>query len=456
MLNNHRQISTQIVTDACCVYRREIVQPSNAFATILRGREIAYEAAHSPTIPSSMPNYTHDQIRELYGELDQKTRRLQENEYLLHTPLIDAWREKSSWLEEEECPLPKFRLESNDPVSYLSTGLSNNPRTKTHVNDKENIRGSFRTSIADRTSISPSPMVFNVQVDFQKFTPTNSETPSYIPEIIPTLANISELMDTDSLIDLDEETTVTYERVKISSPTVMENPHETELCKPMNNEDNLPIDNLIRIVRAIHDYHFVYDEINEKDTIKSSSEDQIEVNSSDFLYAKADEDNDDDQFEDLYERYITNLDEYVSMLKQLDNFQQKTDVLTPISEESVTLIEHVQKNRFDEFCSIITCQRQNDHIGHYGFELEQTIDGKIFISTILNWKSCPQLKIGDELLAINHYSTLQNLEQCHLLLHSFWHRYYDRLQLSVRTSAQPSKSPSHLKDGSISFIDVYF
>ncbi|CAF5007783.1 unnamed protein product, partial [Rotaria socialis] len=58
---------------------------------ILRGREIAYQAANSPTIPSSVPSYTHDQIRELYGEVDKKTRRLQEHEYILHTPMIDAW-----------------------------------------------------------------------------------------------------------------------------------------------------------------------------------------------------------------------------------------------------------------------------------------------------------------------------------------------------------------------------
>lgn len=453
ILNKHRQKSAQIVTDACCVYRREIIQPSNTYAMILRGREIAYEAAHSPTIPSSMPNYTHDQIRELYGELDEKTRRLQENDYLFHPPLIDAWREKSAWLE-EECPLPKFRLDTDDPTtllsSYLSTGLSNNPCKKTQVNEKDNIRGSFRTAIADRTSISPSPLVFNVQIDFQKFTPT-SETPAYIPEIIPTLAKISELMDADSLIDLDEETTVSYEKININSSNhpslnglTITNPNETDPSNSMINEENLPIDNLIRIVRAIHDYNFIYDEATEKDTSKSSREDQtneqIDINVSDFLYTKSNDDDDDDQFEDLYERYITNLDQYEIMLKQLDHFQQKTDVLTPISEESMTLIEHVQNNPIDEFCSTITCQRQRDHIGHYGFELDQTTDGKIYISSILNSKSCPQLKIGDELRAINHYFTLQNLEQCHLLLHSFWHRHYDRLQISVRTNARPSKS----------------
>lgn len=405
---------------------------------IIRGREIAYEAAHSPAIPSSMPNYTHDQIRELYGEFDQKTRCLQDNEYLLHTPMIDAWQEKSTWL--EECPLPKFRLEKNDPAlllsTYLSTGLSNNLRTSSCSNEKEYIRGSFRTAIADRASITPSPLVFNVQVDLKKVVPP-SETPSYIPEIVPSLAQITELTDVDSLIDLDEETIAPYATVKMNGGD-----------HPLKNEENLPIENLIRIVRAIHDFHFVYDEVNDKATTNILSEqqtnEQIDIKSSDFLYTQ--DNDDDDGFEDLYERYITKLDQYETMLQQLDHFGQKTDLLTPISEESVTLLDPIPDNQmmkdrtYDELCSTITCQRQDDHIGHYGFELEETIEGKIRISSILNSNYCSNLSVGDELRAINHYSAFQTLEQCHRLLHSFWHRNYDYLQISVRTIQQPSKS----------------
>ena len=423
MIEKHRQVSTQIVTDACCIYRREIVKPLNSNAMILRGREIAYEAAHSPTIASSMPNYTQDQIRELYGELDQKTRRLQENEYILHTPPIDAWQEKPSGV--EECPLPKFRLEKNDPTmlmsGYVSTGLSNNPRTVTHTNDKECIRGSFRTSIADRTSISPSPLIFNVHLDFNKVLPPS-------PEILPTLAKISELMDMDSLIDLDAETTI---------------PYETEISTAINHDENLPIENLIRIVHAIHHYHFVYDETNDKEpTEEIATENQtINIEDSDFLYTK---DNVDD-FGDLYERYITNLDHYDAMIQEFDQFEQKTDLLTPISEESVTLIEHIQENQtmkshsIDEFCSTLTCKRQENHIGHYGFELEQTFDGNIQISSITNSKYCPHLKIGDELISIHHHSSLKTLEQYHLLLHSLWYKHHDHIQISIRTPKLPSK-----------------
>ena len=104
-------------------------------------------------------------------ELDKKTtttRRLQQNEYVIHTPMIDAWNSKLPSL--EECPLPKFYPEKSSEQNilmknYLSTGLSNKPDTK---NDKEIIRGSFRTSIDDRTGITPSPILHNIQVDFKK------------------------------------------------------------------------------------------------------------------------------------------------------------------------------------------------------------------------------------------------------------------------------------------------
>ncbi|CAF3242196.1 unnamed protein product, partial [Rotaria sp. Silwood2] len=281
LLNKYRQsqrnnLPTQILTDACFVYRRQIIKKPTSNAMILRGREIAYQAANSPTIPHSMPNYTHDQVRELYGELDKKTRRLQENEYISHTPMIDAWNEKSPWILSssiknqlsEECPLPKFHIDNNDQTmpmnTYLSTGLSN-PRTIPNTsidttNDKETIRGSFRTSIADRTTISPSPLLLNVHFDYNKLTAisTNIDDQSAFlddiqqktsinsnydliekqsdtidsalssqrlneesialtnninstaPKFISSPMKTSKTMDVDSLIDLDDETTISY------------------------------------------------------------------------------------------------------------------------------------------------------------------------------------------------------------------------------------------------------
>jgi hypothetical protein len=408
---------------------------------ILRGREIAYEAAHFPTIPSSMPNYTHDQIRELYGELDNKTRRLKDNEYILHKPMIDAWNEKSPWI--EECPLPKFRLEKTDRTTllsaYLSTGLSNNPRTITNSNDKEAIRGSFRTAIADRTSINPSPLIFNVHLDFDKVL---SSKPTQTSKLIPSLAEITELMDIDSLIDLDEETTIPYQTAKELQveikPLVTHDCSQIETSDSVNHEENLSIDNLIKIVRAIHDYHFFYDET-------STADEKNEVIVDDFI---SNEDNDyrqitsdiNDDFEDLYERYITNLDQYETMMQKLDRFEQKQDdILTPISEESVTIIQENQTmkiNHIDEFCLTLTCKRQANHIGHYGFELEQTSDGKIQVSSIINSNYCPHLKIADEILTINNHSPCKTLEQCHLLFHSLWYQQHDYVQITIR---KPSK-----------------
>ncbi len=218
-MNKHR---TKIVTDGCFIYRREIIKPSNTKSMILRGREIAYEAANSPTIPSSMPNYTHDQIRELYGELDKKTRRLQEDEYTLHSPIKNSSTEKPQWKLAsptkskiiDECPLPKFRLDQtsdNDETllmaAYLSTGL-NNSRTKpvapvdnfhtvmmnasAKVNEWANNNELYLTTIekdviqTDRSTINSSPLLLDVHLNLKKLTGTptgNNDRPTYLAGI---------------------------------------------------------------------------------------------------------------------------------------------------------------------------------------------------------------------------------------------------------------------------------
>jgi hypothetical protein len=216
---SRQNLPAQILTDACFIYHRQIIKQPDLEAMILRGREIAHEAANSPSIPSSMPNYSHDQIRELYGEIDKNTRRLQENEYILHTPMIDAWNEKCSWnlssSIRNQCPLPKFRIDKNDQTifmaAYLSTGLSN-PRiipnkSIMNTNDKEIIRGSFRTSIDDRTNISPSPLLLNVRFDFNKLNsiPTNSIEKSTFLEDIQEKISIGKQsgITTKSLLPID-------------------------------------------------------------------------------------------------------------------------------------------------------------------------------------------------------------------------------------------------------------
>ena len=232
---NVRDLPTQTVTDACFIYRRQVMKPGTSeddkAALVLRGRAIAHEAANTPALPPSMPNYTRDQIRELYGELDMKTRRLQDDEYTLHSPVnTGAWNDKPQWKLAsptgkskviDECPLPRFRLENppdNDDsflmAAYLSTGLSN-PRAKpiapvdnihtvmmnasakvnewAHNNeiyltpmDKDLIRGSFRTAVGDRPSVSPSPLLLDVRFNLKQLagTPTGAnDRPTFLEGI---------------------------------------------------------------------------------------------------------------------------------------------------------------------------------------------------------------------------------------------------------------------------------
>lgn len=213
-------IPTQTLTDGCFIYRRQVIkQDSNINqtpATILRGREIAYEAANAPTIPSSMPNYTRDQIRELYGELDKKTRRLQDDEYTLHSSSKSSFIDKPQWKLasptksqiNDQCPLPKFRLDKttvteNDPTllmaAYLSTGLTTTQtkpiasidnlhtvmmNASAKVNEWANNNEIYLTPIdQDHTT---SPLLYDVHLNLKKLTGTptgNNDRPTFLQGI---------------------------------------------------------------------------------------------------------------------------------------------------------------------------------------------------------------------------------------------------------------------------------
>ncbi|CAF3987957.1 unnamed protein product, partial [Rotaria magnacalcarata] len=229
---NQTDLPVQTVTDACFIYRREVVKPDantddENSAIIQRGREIAYEAANTPAIPSSMPNYSRDQIRELYGELDNKTRRLQEDEYTLHSPVSNSSHEKHQWKlaspknakKLSSCPMPKFRLEKpadNDEAllmaAYLSTGITN-PRMKpnipidsfhtvmmnasakvnewAHNNEiylapvsKSMISNNFHATTDNHSTMNPTPLLFDVHFNIKQSagTPTdnNSNRPTFL------------------------------------------------------------------------------------------------------------------------------------------------------------------------------------------------------------------------------------------------------------------------------------
>ena len=272
---SQRDLPTQTVTDACFIYRRQIIKPiegnDDQSASVVRGREIALEAANAPAIPALMQNYTRDQIRELYGELDRKTRRLQEDEYTLHSPMINAWNEKPTWKlaspsakseSTDQCPLPGFRLDTstdNDEAllmsAYLSTGLSN-PRTKpiapvdtihtvmmnasAKVNewatnneiylttmDKERIHGSFRTAIGDRSSVSPSPLLLDVQFNLKQLAGTPTGTHDR-PTFLEGIAQESPRTTTDSMHQ-HEETRRPMRRQDNTMDTASSSPDSIEI-----------------------------------------------------------------------------------------------------------------------------------------------------------------------------------------------------------------------------------
>lgn len=209
---SQRDVPTETVTDACFVYRRQVVKQEMSedekAALVHRGREIAQEAANAPILPASMPTYTRDQIRELYGELDQKTRHLQEEEYSMHSSIKNFYPEKPHWKlaspstnkVSEPCPLPRFRLEqpseNNETLlmaAYLSAGL-NNSQTKplapvdnfhtvmmnasAKVNEWANNNEIYLTPTEREpvSSIRSSPLLLDVHLNLKKLvgTPTNT------------------------------------------------------------------------------------------------------------------------------------------------------------------------------------------------------------------------------------------------------------------------------------------
>jgi hypothetical protein len=165
-----------------------------------------------------MPNYTRDQIRELYGELDQKTRRLQEDEYSLHSPIKNFYPEKPQWKLasptkskiSDECPLPKFRLEQTSEdnenlfmAAYLSAGLTPSQtkpiapvddfhtvmmNASAKVNEWANNNEIYLTPTEkdSRPTVSASPLLLDVHLNLKKLagTPTgNNDRPTLLESI---------------------------------------------------------------------------------------------------------------------------------------------------------------------------------------------------------------------------------------------------------------------------------
>jgi hypothetical protein len=171
-----------------------------------------------------------------------------------------------------------------------------------------------------------------------------------------------------------------------------------------------------------------------------------------------------EKFEELCQRYSINIDQYKTTAKQIDNEinqfddhfhetneQNLTTTSDTISEELITTIERIidkrdetagKRNETDEFYSIITVQRQANSFGKYGFDFEETFDGKIKISAIINQNYYPNLNIGDEIISINDNRTFKTREQCQLVLNSLWENFYENVQITIIRSANIPIRPS--------------
>lgn len=243
-------------------------------AMIMRGREIAYEAANTPAIPSSMPNYTRDQIRELYGELDKKTRRLQDDEYTIHSPVSNVSNEKHQWKlaspknmkKISSCPLPKFRLDKsveNDEAllmaAYLSTGMTN-PTMKSiapvdnihtvmmnasakvnewaHNNEiylapinKSMIENKFHTIVEDQSTINTSSLLFDVQFNINQTagTPT-TDHPNSRPTFLEVNEQNSTTINSNEPVQNDRENRRGIQRQDNTIDTMSSSPNSNDIA----------------------------------------------------------------------------------------------------------------------------------------------------------------------------------------------------------------------------------
>lgn len=156
----------------------------------------------------------------------------------------------------------------------------------------------------------------------------------------------------------------------------------------------------------------------------------------------------EEHFDELYQSYVTNLNQYENLKQNVHGFAPIQQTLTPISEESLTLFENIHNHQQDEqssrndrpaHSSTLTIQRQANHIGHYGFELQQDGNNVVRIASIIDGHFCPNLDVGDEVLSVNQRRSLVTMEDYHSLFHLLWHQPCEYIQITVR---KPSIVPS--------------
>lgn len=205
-------------------------------------------------------------------------------------------------------------------------------------------------------------------------------------------------------------------------------------------QDNLPTPpsspSFINDPSPINDHSIIEDENENVQSLINEISD-----SSEIIY------DGDLDFEKLYQRYLTNLDQYQKMIQQISEFEQYEKALSPIAEESTILFERIfndkaiKTNDMEKSFSVTTVKRQANHIGHYGFELEQTADKKIIVSSIIDSTYCPNLNVNDEIIGIDNTFIIISLEQCHLLFHSLWHNEHEYVQILINKPSQRLTTP---------------
>lgn len=167
-----------------------------------------------------------------------------------------------------------------------------------------------------------------------------------------------------------------------------------------------------------------------------------------------------EKFEEMCHRYSTNLEQYHSTARkldqELDQFErhcraQREQNLSPVSdtmsEELITTIERPvnaddkvepHSNTVDEVYTTVVVKRQPDSTGKYGFDYEQTDDGKVRVSSVVDRRYCPELSVGDEIVSIDGTQALQTYDQCESTLTCLWKNTYEDVQIAV---AKASTAP---------------
>lgn len=277
------------------------------------------------------------------------------------------------------------------------------------------------------------------------------ESPDSIDaEIIPPTSELSD--------DIYRSETITYEIESVSAQTEIPVTH-LEPPPPVSNLSRIVSDSLL----ASSNYHrSSRDEQGMASTVSQQAPIYDEEIYEEYGYRRTttDPESEDiiDKYEELCHRYTSAFDQYTETTKKFDDeinaFEKQVheQALTPnsetVSEELVTTIEclvdpsNETKDETEETYSTIIVKRQPDNVGKYGFNLDESSDGKVQISSILDENYCPNLHSGDEIIGINNNRTFKTPEQCQLIFDSLWKNSCEDLQITIIQSPNIPNIPS--------------